>query len=189
MVVKKIIQNCKKTKSIMLYEQAGTDLQWIGDGYSIYPLYQMPKFDSETLCRAYDIGEKQREKIVIRHENSLPIAFNYEDMDSGEHICDPIQMTLIYDGAVVQPYMTSQGIKFLNQRYMQPMEDEGEMFLEVYERFTVTGQMYFAVKSGMMLLAIIQPMKILSKGFINTLQQLYTRSKTVFESEGKDYEA
>lgn len=183
MVVKKIIQNCKKTKCIMLFEQPENDLQWIGDGYSLYPLYQMPKFDSETLCRAYDISEKQRNNIAFRHEDSLPTAFCYKDIENGEHICDPIQMSLIHDGAIVQPYLTSQGIKFLNQRYMQPCDDEGEMFLEVYERFTKDGQMYFAIKSGMMLLAIIPPMKIVSKKFVDTLQDLYVRSKVILESE------
>lgn len=182
MVVKKIIQNCKNTKCIALCEDRENDIQWIGDGFSLYPLYCMPKFDTETICRAYDISEKQKEKIHFVHDD-LPKVSCYEDIDDGEHICDPMEMTLIYEGAQVQPYMTSQGIKFLNQTYIAPVGDEGNLYMEVYERFTPSGHMCFAVKTGMQLLAIVAPTKVVSQSFVETLRELYTRSKIVLESE------
>ena len=189
MVVKKIIQNCKKTKCITIYEDHENEIQWIGDGYSLYPLHKMPKFDTETICRAYDISEKQAEKIHFVHEDELPTLLCYDDIDDGENVLDPIKMALIHEGAYVQPYMTSQGIKFMNQTYLAPVEDEGDMFMEVYERFTTRGNMYFAVKTGMQLLAIIMPIAVVSESFVDTLREIYTRSKVMLESEGNQNDA
>ena len=82
--------------------------------------------------------------------------------------------------------MTSQGIKFMDKRYMAAVEDEGETNLEVYERFTKEGFMYFAVKVGLQLVAIIFPISVVTKSFVDTLHEVYVRSKVMFESEGNN---
>lgn len=71
MVVKKIVQICKKTGVLNIYDDTERGIQWIGNGYSVYPLEQMPYFSPETICRAYDISEKQAEKIRFTHRKGL----------------------------------------------------------------------------------------------------------------------
>lgn len=185
MVVKKIIQQCKRSGVIALYEDEMRRTQWIGDMKSFYPLYKMPQFDEETLCKAYDISEKQAEKIQFAHSR-IPGSINFADVDEGEHVCDPLNMTLVYANRQVQPYMTSQGIKFMDKRYMAAVEDEGETNLEVYERFTKEGFMYFAVKVGLQLVAIIFPIDVVTKSFIETLREVYMRSAAMLGSEGNN---
>ena len=184
MVVKKIIQICKKSGFISLYDDGKRKSQWLGDVSSFYPLYRMPVFDEESLCAAYDITEKQAEKIRFSHTD-MPRGINFSDVDEGEHIIEPIDMALIYGGTQVQPYMTSQGIKFMDRRYMGPIEDEGDTHREVYERFTESGVMYFAVKIGLRLVAVIFPIPVVSKHFVDLLGEVYVRSKVVLESEAK----
>ena len=47
MKIKKIIDLCKKRGIFRLY--AGESVQWISDGCALYPLYNLPEFDEETL--------------------------------------------------------------------------------------------------------------------------------------------
>ena len=182
MVVKKIIQICKKTKCIALHEDNLRETQWLGDLSSFYPLFGMPRFDEDSICRAYDITEKQAEKIRFFH-NGLPGGISFADVEEGETVCEPLEITLNYMDTQVKPYMTSQGIKFMNQQYLEPVRDESKTHLEVYERHTETGTMYFAVKAGMELVAVVFPIAVISENFVKTLGNLYMRAKVMLESE------
>lgn len=70
MEIKRIINLCKSSNGLILYENEGE--QWISDGYALFPLTEMPLFDEETICRTYDISEKKAAKMSIRHEMKLP---------------------------------------------------------------------------------------------------------------------
>lgn len=186
MVVKKIVQMCKKTGALSLWDDAGKGIQWIGNGFAIYPLEKMPYFTPETVCRAYDISEKQAEKIRFTHSDKMPAGLNTGDIDGAETVVEPLQMTLIHSGQMVQPYMTSRGIKFMDMKYMEPIQDEGNSYVNVYERFTESGELYFVVKSGMLLVAVIMPISVISQAFINTLEQVYVKSMAMWEGERED---
>lgn len=186
MVVKKIVQMCKKTGVLSLWDDESKGLQWMGNGYALYPLEQMPYFVPETVCRAYDISEKQAEKIHFTHNRKLPVGLNTGDIDGAETVIEPLKMTLIHSGQMVQPYMTSRGIKFMDMKYMEPIQDEGNSYINVYERFTENGELYFAVKSGMLLVAVIMPISVISQAFIDTLGQVYTKSMAMWEGERGD---
>lgn len=55
------------------------------------------------------------------------------------------------------PVRTSRGLRFYNPDYLKPLKDL-QNTLEIYERHTESGMLYFAVKSGMLLQAIVLPM-------------------------------
>ena len=126
MLIKKLIGICKKSGIIMLCETDGKG-QWLGTGAAMYPLFDLPEFDRHTICRTYDISEKQAEKIIFRHEPELPESFCFSDIDESESLCDPIEMEITVKGQSVQPYMTSQGIAFIDRKYLQPLEDGGRL--------------------------------------------------------------
>ena len=69
MKIKKLIDLCKKRGCFYLFEDER--VQWLSDGVALYPLYNVPEFDEETLCRTFDITEKQQEKIPV-HAGRFP---------------------------------------------------------------------------------------------------------------------
>lgn len=186
MVVKKIVQICKKTGALEIYDDTERGIQWIGNGCGVYPLEQMPYFTPETICRAYDITEKQADKIRFGHRKGLPAGLNFSDMAADESVVEPLKMALIHNGMLVQPYMTSQGIKFMDEKYLEPIQDEGNSYLQIHERFTESGEMYFVAKRGMLLVAVISPISMISQNFVDTLGQIYVKSKVMLEGEQTD---
>ena len=77
MEIKRIIGLCKKSGVLHLIENEG--VQWLSDGYSMYPLFDLPRFDEETICRTYDISEKKAAKMTIRYDLEAPAAFDLSD--------------------------------------------------------------------------------------------------------------
>lgn len=66
MKIRKIIDICKKNGNIIIFE-SGKE-QWISDGAAVFPMFNLPQFDEDSLCRTYDITDKQAAKIHFRHE-------------------------------------------------------------------------------------------------------------------------
>lgn len=58
MKIKKIIDICKKNGNIIIFE--GGKEQWISDGAAVFPMFNLPQFDEDSLCKTYDITDKQR---------------------------------------------------------------------------------------------------------------------------------
>lgn len=185
MLVKKLIGICKKSGTILLCETDGGE-QWLGNGFALYPLFDLPRFDRHTICRTYDISEKQAEKIIFRHEPELPEGFCFSDIDESESLCDPMEVDISVKGLCVRPYMTSQGIAFIDRRYLQPLEDGDLSMLEIYERTNQAGQMYFAAKIGFMLVGVLTPADVVNERFVDLLHCLYVRTQAMLDRKGGD---
>lgn len=169
MKIKKIIDLCKKRGIFRLY--AGESVQWISDGCALYPLYNLPEFDEETLYRVFDITEKQQDKISFRYELHLPSTICIDDYMQGEALCEKGTMVIGGGGKNIIPFKTSQGVLFIDEKYLAPLEDTRD-YIEVYERTGEDGRIYFAVKSGFLLLAIVLPYDAIDELFVNGLKEL-----------------
>lgn len=170
MKIRKIIDICKRSGYILLFE--GGSEQWISDGAAVYPMYGIPKFEQSTLYATYDITGKQAGKIIFRHERNFPILYDFSDVIAGENIVQSGQLCITDAGRTLIPYATSQGVMFIDAKYLRPLEDiEGDM-LEMYERHDANGQIYFAAKTGFMLVAIIMPVDVINPAFVGRLKEL-----------------
>lgn len=169
MKIKKIIDLCKKRGIFRLY--TGESVQWISDGCALYPLYNLPEFDEETLYRVFDITEKQQDKISFRYESHLPTGICCDDYMQGEAQCEQGTMLIEVGGRNIIPFKTSQGVLFIDEKYLAPLEDTRD-YIEVYERTGEGGRIYFAVKSGFLLLAIVLPYDAIDELFVNGLKEL-----------------
>ena len=170
MKIKKLIDICKKTGNIFLYNTG--DTRWISDGHAIFDISDLPPFDEVTLCLTYDINEKQANKINFRHETTLPGAINFSDICDNEFIAERGPMWLSHAGTGIIPFKTSQGVVFIESKYLIPLSDISESQLTFYERMTKTGEIYFAVKFGLILVAIITPIDVINKEFVDKLKDL-----------------
>ncbi len=168
--IKKLIDICKKTGNIFLYDTGNS--RWISDGHAIYDITELPAFDEFTLCKTYDINDKQASKINFRNETMLPQEICFTDICENETIAERGPMWLSHAGTGIIPFKTSQGVVFVESKYLQPLSDVSESLLTLYERTTKNGNIYFAVKSGMLLLAVITPFDVVNEEFVERLKEL-----------------
>lgn len=166
MKIKKIINLCKKSGQLRIFENEGA--QWISDGYAIYPLMGLPLFDEETICAAYDISAKKVEKMHITFDLSLPSNYDFSDDVKNEMQCQRGEALF---GALV-PITTSHGIEFIQSEYLTPFSDYDDKMLFIYERTSVSGETYFAVKDGLMLVGIIMPYDCINAEFVKRLKDI-----------------
>ena len=157
MIFKNLTALCRAHKRIVLFGDP-EELQWVGDGSSLYPLHGMPGMEAEELPTVFDVPEKDRGKYLVKTEDRLPGIFCYKDLDPrGETQLRPEPWMLKRYDTILCPVQTSRGLRFYDPEYLKPLKDL-QNTLEIYERRTTEGQMYFAVKSGMLLQAILLPL-------------------------------
>ena len=169
MKIKKIISICKLKKQLILYDDPQRKMQWISDGHCIYPLADMPQFSAQTLCKAHDITESQANKMLLRDHEQLPKIFDYSDCNNFEVevIKNPIR--IIQDGKSVIALETEEGAIFIDSLYLTPLSDYADSDLKIYHRTATNGTTYFAVKFGLILVAIITPIDIVDGKFVENL--------------------
>lgn len=172
MKVKKAVDICKKRSVLTLYDSA--DGQWLSDGGVIYPLFELPEFSEETICLAYDINVKKAASMVIARYPNLPEGINFEDAALNETQVVEGPMDLNYKGQWLKPIITSQGIEFINGEYFKPLSDISDEGLLFFERIADSGNKYFAVKQGLLIVAIIFPMRVIDESFVKEIQAFAT---------------
>ena len=172
MKLKKVASLCGKTKMFCLYDRAERDdvvSQWLGDGYAIYPITGLPYMDEENIYSMFDISAKQQEKIIFRH-GPAPEGINLDDVDPTERRLSDDGLSVVYDGGILKPLQTRNGISFIQNKYLSPLEDVIEM-VQLYERATPQGTPYIVAKTGFFLAAVIMPY-VISKKFADELEEL-----------------
>lgn len=168
MKIKKIVALIKESKCLTIFD--GKDCQWLSDGFAMYPVFKDTEISPEFLCDMHDIDTK---KMAIRNE-MLPTLFNYADICKNEKQLQKSNIEIVYHGKHLIGYETSEGISFVEKRYFAPFADMDESYLMVYERYTSTGTMYFAVKNGMNLVGIVLPKKVITKEFVEDITAMST---------------
>lgn len=170
MKIKKLIDICKKTGNIFLYDTGKT--RWISDGRAIYSISDLPSFDEFTLCKTYDISDKQASKINFRYATSLPSLLCFDDFCDTESISERGPMWLSHAGTGIIPFKTTRDVMFVESKYFMPLSDVDDAMISVYERVTQKGEVYFAVKIGLLLIAVITPVDVITDEFVSRLRDL-----------------
>ena len=167
MEIKKIINLCKKSGQLRLYEGEGK--QWISDGYALFPLFDLPYFDEANICKAYDISTKKAEKMHISCDLNLPTSYDYSDDAENEQQCE--RGAPLFGGLI--PITTAHGLEFIQSKYLSPFSGSDDKMLYIFERTTSTGGSYFAIKDGFMLVGIVLPYDCINESFVNRVKTIY----------------
>lgn len=173
MKLKKVASICSKTKIFCLYdreESGGEVSQWLGDSSAIYPITGLPYMDEENIYSVFDISAKQQEKIIFRH-GPAPEGINLDDVDPTERRLSDDGLSVVYDGGILKPLQTRNGISFIQNKYLSPLEDVIEM-VQLYERATPQGTPYIVAKTGFFLAAVIMPYNVINEKFVYHLSAL-----------------
>ena len=181
MEIKKIISMCKKSGQLLLIDNGGD--QWISDGFALYPLVNMPPFDEETVCRAYDISESKASKMRIEMRPKIPTGYDISDDVENESPCDYEEP--MFGGLV--PVQTSQGMMFIKGQYLTPFKGMPEDMIRIFERYSESVGIYFAIKVGFVLSAIVMPYDCINDSLVNRMERVYEQCKlALYNKNGKE---
>lgn len=178
MKLKKVGAICNAGGCYYLINQTDADgenvYQWLGDGRSAYPLVGLPVMDVENICAMFDITEKKREKLIMRQMDA-PDTMNWEDTDPLERQIGDPKLCVRYDGRDLLPLETTAGITFIQEKYLLPLD--GLEYMRLYERRGTDGGLYIVAKIGMILQAVIMPMDLPDKNFMELLNDLTSQCR------------
>lgn len=180
MKLKKVISLCHQRKTFRLFDkisECGEIVQWLGDGFAAYPLNGLPILDEETLCAVFDISEKQLKNTSVRRL-TMPDALNVDDTGPAERALSDDDFSIIYGGTELKPLKTRNGIIFIQQKYIAPLEDVLDV-VQLYERVTPDGQTYIAAKAGLLIAAVIFPYSVINEKFVKRLEEVARESRRV----------
>lgn len=180
MKLKKVISLCNQRKTFRLFDkisECGEIVQWLGDGFAAYPLNGLPILDEETLCAVFDISEKQLKNTSIRRL-TMPDVLNVDDTDPAERVLNDDDFSIIYAGTELKPLKTRNGIIFIQQKYLAPLDDVLDV-VHLYERVTSDGQTYIVAKAGLLIAAVIFPYSVVNEKFVNRLEEVARESRRV----------
>lgn len=188
MKLKKVAAICDKTGLFHLYDQVdgtGTfERQWLGDGYAAYPIDGMPYLDPDNLCAMFDITEKRKEKLSFRQTN-VSGNINWEDADPSEHYLEDPKLCLRYGGRTILPLRTRDGVTFIQDKYLAPLDNLDYMHL--YERRAKDGGVYIVAKIGMVVQAVIMPMDVVCMDLIDRMEGLTSLCRTALMKKERVY--
>lgn len=178
MRMKKIAALCNAEKRYYLMNQknaAGeTVYQWLGDGRASYPLVGLPYMELENICAMFDITEKKRENLFL-HQSDARETINWEDTDITERPIKEPKLCVRYEGRDLLPLETSEGITFIQEKYLDPLDSLE--YMQLFERGFKGGGLYIVAKIGMIIQAVIMPMKLPDKSFMELLDDLTRRCR------------
>ena len=173
MIIKHVISLCKRDRRMTLYDDCGgkSAVQWLGTSGAIYPLQHMPQLNENNIFTAFDITAKQADKILFLRA-ALPTTVDFRDVAECENALETADIEIGFGGTLLLPLHTSQGIRFIDKAYLRPLADCDEDMLMFYERQTKDGELYIAVKVGMILAAVIVPFDVVNEKFVEKLREI-----------------
>ena len=108
----------------------------------------------------------------------MPDVLNADDTDPAERVLNDDDFSIIYSGTELKPLKTRNGIIFIQQKYLAPLEDVLDV-LQLYERVTPDGESYIAAKAGLLIAAVIFPYSVVNEKFVNRLEEVARESRRV----------
>ena len=181
MKFKAAIALCKRAKQVILCDHKG--VQWIGDGSALYAMHDMPEMGEGAICAVCDISDSQADKILFKEFKGEPAAVSLELNAPDEVLLDQCDIALKTGGKELLAFGTSTGMEFVEAAYLRPFGDVERDYLEVYERRTPDGLPYFAVKTGILLLGLISPEKVITDRLVKDMNYLERGCVTTLENE------
>jgi hypothetical protein len=184
MKLKKIAAICKKDEAVYLFDvHTGKGIQqWVGTSRALYPIDGIPYLDLDALCTIFDIPEKKRQSMYLKQgdmpEFIDPEHYTDSEIDLGREI-----FTIIDDLGREMKFLQSERSEMLvfNRRYLSPLNED---YITYHERSTYQGGAYIAVKSGMLLQAIIMPSDIIDDEFVRKLSDISGKCARAMAKKG-----
>lgn len=177
MKLKKVFDLCSKASTCQLVDQRPGDPdteQWIGDGYALYRINDLPYLEEQNIYSMFDVSPKKQEGFSFRHVTDGPPC-SLEDTHPEEAMIEKQYMQIVSGGKLLTPMKTSRGIVLIDSKYLRPLEDQRGT-TEYYAQ----GENLIAVKTGMYLEAVIAGVTV-EKTLVEELAKLTAECRFTVE--------
>lgn len=143
---------------------------------------QLGLLNEDYICKLYDINDAQRDKIRFTISQTKPLI-DVEDCSADETPAEMWDISIIYDGKVMLPISTAEGLMFIDRVYLNPFVDMPNETMALALRKDFKGTPYFAVKFGMIAYGFICAYEIVDEDFVRQLKSLYIESDMILKNE------
>lgn len=172
MKIKKLAAICKKKKRAVIYErhlEGGLVQQYISDGYAMYPIFGLPRLSKESLLMIFDVKEDEWDKwhVSVRED---PEEVMTSDTFTPEQPLERFYQPIVHNGRILKSVMLDGETVFFDDAYIGPASDAKEIMY--YGRRSRFGMPVITVKSGLMLLATIEPVAIADDDWVEMMEEM-----------------
>lgn len=184
MKLKAVEKLCKKRGMVCLFDEPpvveyvedeeikSQPRQWMGDGAAVYPLDGVPYLDEGGVYAIFDVNDKQKDKLRVSHQETLPEGICFDDVCRGEVALEIVNLKMALGGTDLILLKDAEGhLLTIDAEYKRPFENWKDC--ELFRRVSGGGVPYVAVKSGCILRGLIWPYKAVDEQFVEVLGEIY----------------
>lgn len=154
MLIKNAVKILKRSRSVCLYGESGN--YWLSDGAVMFPVPEFEELGQESVMAILSVPEKEAEKWSYAAA-PLPGRFLYNGVDPAEIPLNVSDLTVRWQGVSIQPLNSETGSVFVQAFYTDVFQkDEKDVTFAL--RKDKNGEIYIAVKQGLMLVGILMPL-------------------------------
>ncbi|NLS84169.1 MAG: hypothetical protein GXZ14_00945 [Ruminococcaceae bacterium] len=140
-------------------------VQWVGTGFGLYKIENLPKLDKDSIFTIFDIPHDKESDYNVVIQEIRPTTICVEDADDTEQEIARLPITV--NG--LNAFKTSEGVTFMRGELTAPIADET---IQLCARRDAAGHLYFAAKAGFMLRAVIMPYDCITEEFCTDVENL-----------------
>ena len=108
---------------------------------------------------------------IMRDRAENITALNFAQIDENEKPCSYGEA--LFGGSYgLIPITTDHGIEFIDGKYLLPIADNSDDMRYIFERTSENGTRYFAVKHGLILVALVAPVNCINETFVERLRHI-----------------
>lgn len=180
-----VFKICKTSKRFIVLRQ-NPKTQWLGNDIAIYALENHTNLTPAYLTASASLTPQQVTDTSFKNDE-FPDWLDTSDLVENESFVGISEFTINFNGTEYTPIFTTEGARFINSLYLKPFEKED---YELLERHTEDGKLYFVVKLGMFVNAIIMAQDIfLDFATVTQFQRLATQlqlARQEMEKKGEE---
>ena len=151
----------------MIYRNC-MNLQWISDGYAIFPLRDMLQLGADNVFTIFDVPEDKRGKMLFDERTEMPPGINLSDTEVGEVALKYAPLAIRYRGSVLLPYFAGSHVIFLDEKYLACFGGGVELFA----RKSSENKYYVVVKKGFFVEGAMLPSEVSSAELADVLAEI-----------------
>ena len=136
MKLKAVEKLCKKRGVVCLFDEPAVveyvedeeiklpPRQWMGDGAAVYPLDGVPYLDEGGVYAIFDVNDKQKDKLRVSHQETLPEGICFDDVCRGEVALEIVNLKMALGGTDLILLKDAEGhLLTIDAEYKRPFEN------------------------------------------------------------------
>lgn len=150
----KILKLCKDVQRVILINDENNNMQYLSDGYAMYPMFGLPKMTMDNIQNLMGLSDRQRNNWAFTEKNEIEEIY-IADTDLNEEIINSLPIILNTNGNHLYTYTSSVGLILINKKYIDALSCAGDV--ELYLRINKNNKPLIICKSGLLNYGAIMP--------------------------------